>query len=217
MAAGDKAATGAATGAKRVIGLTGGIGAGKSTVAALLAERGATVVDCDDLGRLVVEPDGRAYAELVDHFGPGVLQPDGRLDRAALGAIVFNDRQQLARLNAITHPAIDLEIADRITAAPPGPVVLDMAVLVESDLGRGQYHEVVVVEAPLADRLARLAETRNMGADDARARIDSQAGDDERRAVADHVIVNDGTPEDLAVAVDRYWRAAGLGSGGGAP
>ncbi|MGB5759282.1 MAG: dephospho-CoA kinase [Acidimicrobiales bacterium] len=197
--------------AKRVIGLTGGIGAGKSTVAAMLAELGATIVDCDELGRLVVEPDGRAYRALVDEFGDGVLQPDGRLDRAALGSIVFNDREALARLNAITHPAIDAEIATLIDAAPGGPIVLDMAVLVESELGRGQYQDVLVVEAPPDTRLTRLKAQRDMAEEDARARIASQATDEQRRAVADHVIVNDGSTDDLAAAVTRFWTEAALG------
>ena len=197
--------------AKRVIGLTGGIGAGKSTVAAILAEFGATIVDCDELGRLVVEPDGRAYGALVDEFGEGVLQPDGRLDRAALGSIVFNDREALARLNAITHPAIDAEIATLIDAAPAGPVVLDMAVLVESELGKGQYQDVLVVEAPSETRLTRLKADRGMTEEDARARIASQATDEQRRAVADHIIVNDGSTDDLATAVTRFWTEAALG------
>ncbi|MGI9594673.1 MAG: dephospho-CoA kinase [Acidimicrobiales bacterium] len=196
----------------RVVGLTGGIGVGKSTVAAMLADLGATIVDCDGLGRVVVEPDGLAFQPLVDHFGTGILQPDGQLDRAELGSIVFNDAEALARLNAITHPAIDQEIAAHIADAPPGPVVLDMAVLVESELGKGQYHEVLVVEAPLEARLARLNESRGMTEDEAMSRISSQATDDERRAVADHVLVNDGTQADLLAAVERFWATAGLGA-----
>ncbi len=195
----------------RVIGLTGGIGVGKSTAAAMLADLGATIVDCDQLGRLVVEPDGRAYRPLVEEFGEAVLQSDGRLDRAALGSIVFNDREALARLNAITHPAIDAEIAAAIETAPNRPVVLDMAVLVESDLGKGQYHEVLVIEAPIEARLTRLRNDRGMDDEDARARIASQATDDQRRSVADHLIVNDGSTEQLSAAVERFWTDAGLG------
>jgi dephospho-CoA kinase len=194
----------------RVIGLTGGIGVGKSTVAAMLAERGATVVDCDELGRLVVEPGGRAYDGVVGRFGPGVVGSDGRIDRAALAAIVFSDPDALADLNAITHPAIDLEIADAIAEAEGEPVILDMAVLVETELGRGQYHEVLVVEAPLPVRLERLATNRNMSHADAMARIDNQADDEQRRAVADHIIVNGSTHTDLANAVADFWVTAGL-------
>lgn len=196
---------------RRVIGLTGGIGAGKTTVATRLAELGATVIDCDALGRLVVEPDGSAYPALVDRFGVEVLLPDGRLDRAALASRVFDDPVALADLNAITHPAIDVEIADRIAAAATQAVVLDMAVLVESDLGRGLYGEVLVVEAPLEVRLNRLTTERGMTEAEARSRIASQATDCQRRAVADHVIVNDGSIDELTAAVDRYWRSADLG------
>lgn len=194
----------------RVIGLTGGIGVGKSTVAAELADLGATVVDCDGLGRVVVEPDGGAYEPLVDHFGPEILQEDGTLDRAELASRVFGHPEALAQLNAITHPAIDREIAAAIEAADSPTVVLDMAVLVESDLGKGQYDEVLVVEAPLDLRLERLERDRGMPREQARARIASQVDDEARRAVADHVIVNDGSRDDLVAAVRRYWDKAGL-------
>lgn len=197
-------------GRPRVIGLTGGIGVGKSTVAAELGRLGATVVDCDGLGRLVVEPDGRAYGPLIERFGPAVLQPGGHLDRAGLASLVFADPDALADLNAITHPAIDIEIAASIARAETATVVLDMAVLVESELGAGQYDEVLVVEAPLDHRLERLARDRGMTEDQARARIASQVDDEARRAVADHVIVNDGTIDDLVAAVRRYWVEAGL-------
>ncbi|MEL7156368.1 MAG: dephospho-CoA kinase [Actinomycetota bacterium] len=190
-----------------MIGLTGGIGAGKSTAAAVLADLGAVIVDCDGLGRLVAEPDGRAYPAIVERFGDDIVHDDGALDRAALGAIVFNDTGALADLNAISHPAIDAEIADAIAAAPDNAVVvLDMAVLVESELGRGQYQEVLVIEAPRHQRLQRLAETRQMSADDAEARMNSQASDDERRAVADHVVVNDASPAVLEDRLRQWWR-----------
>lgn len=195
---------------KRVVGLTGGIGVGKSTVAALLADRGATIVDCDGLGRVVVQPGGRAYQGVIDRFGTDIVQDDGQLDRAKLGSVVFSDTEALADLNSITHPAIDLEIADAIAAASTAPVVLDMAVLVESDLGKGQYHEVLVVEAPLPVRLERLSSTRGMSEEDAMARISSQADDEQRRAVADYVIVNGGTEAELATEVDRFWEEFGF-------
>jgi dephospho-CoA kinase len=190
-----------------VVGLTGGIGTGKSTVAAMLAELGAIVVDCDALGRQVIEPGGRAYARVIDHFGSHIVRDDGHIDRAALAAIVFRDETELAALNAISHPAIDAEIADRIAAAPRDVVVvLDMAVLVESNLGAGQYDVVVVVEAPLAVRLARLAR-RGMSAEDARARIASQASDERRRAVADYLVDNAGDLDALRRAVSALWKA----------
>ena len=197
---------------RRVIGLTGGIGVGKSTVAALLAEHGATIVDCDDLGRLVVEPGGRAYQPLIDTFGTDIIGEDGRVDRPKLGAIVFNDQSALSKLNAVTHPAIDAEIADCIRAATSDPVILDMAVLTESNLGSGQYGEVLVVEAPMEDRLRRLGETRAMTDEQAMARINSQATDEQRRAIADYLITNDGTEADLRSTVEAFWRTADLGS-----
>jgi dephospho-CoA kinase len=190
-----------------VVGLTGGIGSGKSTVAALLAEHGAIVVDCDALGRQVIEPGGRAYARVIERFGRGIVRDDGHIDRAALAAIVFNDEAELAALNGISHPAIDAEIADRIEAAPSDAiVVLDMAVLVETQLGKGQYDIVVVVEAPLEVRLVRLAR-RGMSEADARARISSQASDEQRRAVADHVVDNSGDLAALRRAVSALWKA----------
>lgn len=192
--------------AKRVIGLTGGVGAGKSTAAAIMGQLGAVVVDCDQLGRDVVAVGGAAYQPLVDHFGPGIVTPSGEIDRPALGAIVFNNADQLATLNAITHPAIDAEIAQAIAAAPPDTVVvLDMAVLVESDLGAGQYQEVVVVEAPSETRVERLSTHRGMEPADARARIASQVSDAERRAVADVVITNDGDVDALRRQVETWW------------
>jgi dephospho-CoA kinase len=187
-----------------VVGLTGGIGTGKTTAAGLLGDRGADVVDCDDLGRLVVEPGGRAYDGVVSRFGPGIVRPDGQLDRAVLASIVFNDPAALAELNGLTHPAIDAEIAQRIADARAPVVVLDMAVLVETSLGAGQYEQVVVVEAPLALRLDRL-EHRGLPRAEAQARIASQASDDQRRAVADHVLRNDGDLGHLDRQVEDLW------------
>lgn len=190
---------------QRVVGLTGGTGVGKSTVADLLAAKSAVVVDCDQLGRDVVAAGGSALPEIFDRFGPSVQADGGQLDRAALASIVFNDDQALADLNAITHPAIDTLIRSAIAEAPVDSfVVLDMAVLVETDLGAGQYDVVVVVEAETECRLDRLAE-RGMEREDAKARIASQATDEERRAVADHVLVNNGSMDELSRAVDQLW------------
>ena len=192
----------------KVIGLCGGIGAGKSTVARLLAERGAVVIDVDALGRSVLTHDEVRHA-LVAEFGDGVLDADGGIDRAALAREVFSCEGRLTDLEAISHPAIDREIARHLEALasdPPDLVVLDMAVLVESDLGKLSdghgYTEVVVVEAHAEVRLERLV-ARGMAADDARARMAAQATDAERRAVADHVLVNDGDEADLAERVDE--------------
>ena len=192
----------------KVVGLCGGIGAGKSTVARLLAERGAVVVDVDALGRGVLAHDEVRHA-VVAEFGDGVLDADGGIDRAALAREVFSCEGRLTDLEAISHPAIDREIARHLEALasdPPDLVVLDMAVLVESDLGKMSdgrgYTEVVVVEAHADVRLERLV-ARGMAADDARARMAAQATDAERRAVADHVLVNDGDEADLAERVDE--------------
>lgn len=192
-----------------VVGLTGGIGSGKSTVAELLAERGATVVDCDGLGRAVIAPGGRAERAVLDAF-ESVAGPDGHVDRARLAAAVFGQPDQLARLTAISHPAINDEIAAVLDAAPAEAiVVLDMAVLVESRLGRlpdGRgYSRVVVVEAPEELRVQR-AVARGMAEADVRARMAAQATDDERRAVADAVVRNDRGLDELRVEVDALWR-----------
>lgn len=187
-----------------MIGLTGGIGAGKTTAAALLARRGADVVDGDGLGRLVVEPGGRAHDAVVARFGAGILDPDGRIDRPALAAIVFADPAALADLNACTHPAIDAEMAARIAASTAPLVVLDLAVLVETSLGAGQYDRVVVVEAPLEVRFERLA-ARGLTRAEAEARMANQATDEQRRAVADHVLRNDGPLAQLERRVERLW------------
>jgi dephospho-CoA kinase len=188
-----------------VVGLTGGIGSGKTTVASMLAARGAEVIDCDALGRLVAEPGGRAYRSIIDRFGPGVVAPDGHIDRPALAAIVFSDPDALAALNAITHPAIDQEILERIRALPDESiVVLDMAVLTESRLGAGIYEFVVVVEADPAGRVERLIR-RGLTEADARARMASQATDEQRRAIADALVPNTGALDELERAVDALW------------
>ncbi|MCP5032090.1 MAG: dephospho-CoA kinase [Actinomycetia bacterium] len=190
----------------RVVGLTGGIGAGKSTAAAMLAELGAVIIDCDQLGRDVAAVGGSAYQPIIDRFGTALVGEGGAIDRAALGAIVFADAAELAALNAITHPAIDAEIAKDIAAAPSdATVILDMAVLAESQLGDGQYQHVLVIESPLADRIDRLARQRSMPADDAMARIDSQASDAERRELANDVIVNHGDLDDLRQQIESWW------------
>ncbi|MCP4850109.1 MAG: dephospho-CoA kinase [Actinomycetia bacterium] len=198
----------------RVVGLCGGIGAGKSTVATLLAERGATVIDVDALGRQVLTDDD-VHAAVVAEFGDGVLDADGAVDRKALAAEVFASKGRLTDLEAISHPAINRELDRRLTQLA-GPtesagnmlVILDMAVLVESDLGRlpnGRgYREVVVVEADLEIRLARLV-GRGMTVENASARMAAQADDAERRAVADHVVVNNGDEVELAAEVDRLF------------
>lgn len=187
------------------VALTGGIGSGKSAVARTFASRGAIVVDADQIARDVVEPGQPALDEIRERFGPGVIQPDGALDRQRLAALVFGDAQALADLNGITHPRIAERSAAIMAAAPAGSaVVYDMPLLVEQRLTEGWDH-IVVVETPMDVRLDRLGRDRGMAPDDARARVAAQASDAERQAVADHVIVNDGDLEQLRADADRVW------------
>lgn len=207
----------------RIIGLTGGIGAGKSTVASLLADHGAVVIDVDALGRRVLEPGGRAEAAVVERFGPGILDLSGRIDRSALARRVFADPAELAALEAISHPAINADLDRMLDLLPDDAVVvLDMAILVGSRLGRDLpsgrgYDTVVVVEAPEAVRLARLVELRGMTEVDARARIAAQPTDADRRAVADHVVVNEGDLHALAQRVEGLADRLGLAAAPNGP
>jgi len=188
------------------IGLTGGIGAGKSTVATRLIELGATIIDADLLAREVVEPGTAGLAGVVEAFGPGVLLDDGRLDRAALGRIVFADAAQLARLNAILHPLIAERTRALVAAADDDAVLVhDVPLLVENGLAAG-FDLVMVVHAPEPERVRRLVEERGMSERDARARIQAQADDRERRAVADVWIDNSATPQATLGQVDAAWR-----------
>jgi dephospho-CoA kinase len=185
------------------VGLTGGIGSGKSTVARALAGRGAIVIDADAVARQVVEPGTPGFEAVVARFGPAVVGPDGRLDRVALAQLVFNDEAARRGLNGIVHPLVALETQRRVGTVPPGSVVvMDVPLLVEA--ARGGYDLVVVVEAPEAVRLERLAR-RGMDPADARRRIAAQATDAERRAEADVVLDNSGEPTDLDRQVAELW------------
>jgi dephospho-CoA kinase len=190
-----------------LVGLTGGIGAGKSTVAELLRERGAVVIDADDAGRVVVEPGKPALRALVEHFGDGILNPDGSLDRPALADLAFASEESKAVLNGITWPAMREEIQRQIDAAPPDSVVVcDAALLLESDFAKQFMRDVViVVEAPIDVRLDRLV-LRGLRPEDAARRLATQMTDDERRAHATHVIENDGDLADLEPRVDALWK-----------
>jgi dephospho-CoA kinase len=186
------------------IGLTGGIGSGKSTVSRLLAERGAVVIDSDVIAREVVEPGSPGLAAVVEAFGTAVLAADGSLDRPALATLVFGDPEARRRLDAIVHPLVRARAAELAAATPPDAVVVhDVPLLVETGQA-DSYDLVLVVEADPETRVARLV-GRGLGEPDARARIAAQASDDQRRAVADVVLDNRGTPEDLAAQVDRFW------------
>lgn len=186
------------------IGLTGGIGSGKSTVARLLAQRGAVVIDADHIAREIVEPGQPALAEIAERFGAEVISPDGSLDRGALAAIVFADTDALADLNAITHPRIAQRTAELIEAAPDDAVVVyDMPLLVENNLAEG-WDRVIVVEADRDVRIQRLIE-RGLDAADIEARMSRQATDEQRRAVADIVIDNSGDADALETQVDTAW------------
>jgi dephospho-CoA kinase len=191
---------------RRLVGLTGGIGSGKSTVAGLLRAKGATVVDADEVARSVVEPGEPALAKLVERFGGKILDADGRLDRAALAAIAFADEDGRKALGEITWPAIGEEFERQIREAPEDAVVIcDVPLLVESKAAAARpYVAVVVVEAPLDLRLDRL-EVRGVPRDDAERRMAAQATDEERREVATHLIDNGGDLESLARQVDEVW------------
>lgn len=187
------------------VGLTGGIGSGKSEVARRLAAHGAVVVDADALAREAVEPGSEGLAAVVEALGKGVLAPDGSLDRPAVGRIVFADDDKRARLEAIVHPYVGRRSAELMAAAPEDAVVVyDVPLLVEKHLESG-YDLVVVVEAPEEVRVRRLVESRGMSAEDARARIAAQATPAQRAAVADVVLDNDGDLAALGAAVDVLW------------
>ncbi len=187
------------------VGLTGGIGAGKSTVARAFSRRGAYLIDADVIAREVVAPGSEGLDELVAEFGADILDPDGALDRAALAARAFVDDDSRKRLNAITHPRVGARTWELIQAAPDDAVVVqDIPLLVEGGLAP-MFHLVVIVWADEQIRLERLTQQRGMPADDAAARIRAQADDDQRRAVADVWLDNSGSPEAVAEAAVTLW------------
>lgn len=187
------------------VGLTGGIGAGKSEVSALLVGLGAVLVDADRIAREVVEPGTPGLAAVIDAFGAGILAPDGTLDRPKLGSVVFADAERLAALNAIVHPLVGARSAELERAARPVSVVVhDVPLLTENGLAP-LYDLVVVVDAAPATQLDRLVRLRGMTEADARARMAAQATREERLAVADLVIDNDGPVEALEPQVREVW------------
>ncbi|MFE3205035.1 dephospho-CoA kinase [Embleya sp. NPDC059237] len=192
-------------GSRGNVGLTGGIGAGKSEVARLLAELGAVVIDSDRIAREVVAPGTPGLAAVVAEFGESVLLPDGSLDRPGLGRIVFGAPERLAALNAIVHPLVGARAAELTAAAGEDAVLVnDVPLLVENDLA-GLYDLVVVVDAAPETQLDRLVRLRGMPEADARARMAAQASREQRLAVADVVIDNDGPLEALEPQVRSLW------------
>ncbi|MCP9955044.1 dephospho-CoA kinase [Actinomadura madurae] len=189
------------------VGLTGGIGSGKSEVSARLEQHGALVIDADKIAREVVEPGTPGLAAVVAEFGEDVLLPSGALDREKVGKIVFSDTERLAALNAIVHPLVGERMRQLMDAAPEDAVVVyDVPLLTENGLA-DMYDEVVVVDAPEETQLDRLVARRGMTEEDARARMANQATREARRAVATRVIENNGTLDALKTQVDALWKA----------
>lgn len=190
------------------VGLTGGIGSGKSTVAAMLVRRGVVLIDADQLSRMVVEPGGPAYEPVVSRFGTEVVRPDGTLDRQALAAVVFGDDQARRALNAIVHPEVGRLMAERLAAEAGSDhvVVLDIPLL--ADAGGKERLPIVgvlVVDAPEEVALERLVRERGMDRADAERRIAAQVSRADRLRQADFVIMNTGTLDELEDMVDRAW------------
>lgn len=190
------------------VGLTGGIGSGKSAVSAALAGYGAVVVDADAIAREVVEPGTPGLSEIIAEFGEGVLTPDGRLDRSRLGELVFADEARLARLNAIVHPKVGERsgrLMEEAVASDAEVVVYDVPLLVENGL-ESLYDVVVVVDTPDEVRVERVSGDRGMPREQVRARMAAQADRETRLAAADFVVDNSGTREDLSDRVAELWR-----------
>lgn len=188
-----------------LVGLTGGIGSGKSTVSAMLARRGAVIIDADALTHELQRSGTPVFEAIVDRFGTGIVTPEGELDRPALAALVFGDPDELADLNAIVHPAVGAEIMARMAAEADTDhvVVLDVPLLVES--GRSDMAGLVVVDVATDVAIGRLVGQRGVSEADARARMSRQASREARLAVADRVVDNNGTREDLERQVEALW------------
>jgi len=191
------------------VGLTGGIGSGKSEVSQRLAALGAVVVDADRAAREVVEPGTPGLQQIAETFGPGVLQADGSLDRSKLAELVFADEEARGRLNAIVHPLVHERMraadAEAVRAGGDGTVVVhDVPLLAEGGRG-GEFDLVIVVDVPAEVQVERLARARGMTGEQARARMAAQASREQRLAVADIVIDNSGTLEELDRRVAEVW------------
>jgi dephospho-CoA kinase len=191
-----------------LLGLTGGIGSGKTVVSSMLSDRGAIVIDADAVVRELQAPGQPLVQELAAEFGDEIIAEDGSLDRAALAAIAFNDKDALARLNAIVHPAVGKEMDRQLNEQreTDNVVVLDIPLLAENP--RKGLSGVIVVDVPVEIAVSRLIEFRNMTEADARARIAHQASREKRLAIADQVIDNSGSLDELATKVDVVWQWA---------
>ncbi|MDX9832564.1 MAG: dephospho-CoA kinase [Anaerolineae bacterium] len=198
---------------RTLIGLTGNIATGKSAVARMLASLGAAVIDADRVAHEVMEPGGAAYAAVVDAFGPEILNPGGTVDRQRLGDIVFRDPAALARLEAAVHPAVLLEVGRRIAAAEAGVVVVEAIKLIEAGMHRA-YDALWVVTAPRKVQIERLVRERGMTHDEATLRVDAQPPQEEKAALADRVLVNDGTLAQLRARVEAAWEQLPRGDEG---
>lgn len=198
-----------------VYGLTGGIGTGKSTVAQLLAEKGAVIIDADAIAREVVAPGSDGLVEIVRHFGTDVLEPDGALNRTKLGEIVFGDPEKRKRLEGITHPRIFRHIGVRVAAAADEGrevVILDVPLLYETGATKAAVEKVIVAYAPRAVQEARVAARDPLLPEQIQARIAAQMDIEEKRRLADYVIDNSGTLEDTRRQVDALWPVLVAGS-----
>lgn len=191
-----------------LIGLTGNIATGKSVVAQMLAELGAHVIDADKVAHEVMAPDGPAYEAVVDAFGRVILARDGTIDRGKLGAIVFRDPNALQRLEAAVHPATIAEVIRRIAQVTEPVIVVEAIKLIEAGMHRG-YDALWVVTAPRAVQIARLVSTRDLTEEAAALRVDAQPPQQEKAAVADVVIINDGDLDTLREKVKAAWSEIG--------
>jgi dephospho-CoA kinase len=193
------------------IGLTGGIGSGKSTVTKILAELGAPIIDADKVGHAIYEPSGPAYAEMVAAFGEGILAPDRTIDRKRLGPIVFADPNALRQLNSIVHPKMFARMKEMVesirAAGERKPIVIEAAILIEANW-QSLFDEIWLVEAGAEQVVQRVEVERGLKREQTEARIRAQLSSDERRKHATSVIVNDGTIEELRTKVVKLWNAA---------
>ena len=187
------------------MGLTGGVASGKSTVAAMLSELGAVVIDADAIAREVVAKGTPGLARVVEEFGEELLGPDGELDRPAMGRLVFNDESARRRLEAIVHPLVWERIVELEEQAPPGAVVVHDIPLLAENARAGDFDAVIVVDAPREVQVERMTSRRGWSVEEAEARIAAQATREQRLAIATHVIENTGTLEDLRDRVTEVF------------